>query len=67
MSNTNKTPKLTVGGYRSISLRIHSQANADTVDVPKTDVKDTTVAETPKHLLLKIIRRKTSSDAKRKL
>ena len=50
MSNTNKTiQKLTVGTAIAVSaFAFHGQANADTVDVPKTDVKDTTVVETPK-------------------
>ena len=50
MSNTNKTiQKLTVGtAIAASTFAFHSQANADTVDVPKTDVKDTTVVETPK-------------------
>lgn len=50
MSNTNKTiQKLTVGtAIAASAFAFHGQANADTVDVPKTDVKDTTVAETPK-------------------
>lgn len=50
MSNTNKTiQKLTVGtAIAASAFAFHGQANADTVDVPKTDVKDTTVVETPK-------------------
>lgn len=50
MSNTNKTiQKLTVGtAIATSAFAFHGQANADTVDVPKTDVKDTTVVETPK-------------------
>lgn len=50
MSNTNKTiQKLTVGtAIAASTFAFHGQANADTVDVPKTDVKDTTVVETPK-------------------
>ena len=50
MSNTNKTiQKLTVGtAIATSAFAFHGQANADTVDVPKTDVKETTVVETPK-------------------
>ena len=50
MSNTNKTiQKLAVGtAIATSAFAFHGQANADTVEVPKTDVKDTTVAETPK-------------------
>ena len=50
MSNTNKTiQKLTVGtAIAASAFAFHGQANADTVDVPKTDVKDTTVVETQK-------------------
>lgn len=50
MSNTNKTiQKLTVGtAIAASAFAFHGQANADTIDVPKTDVKDTTVVETPK-------------------
>ena len=50
MSNTNKTiQKFTVGtAIATSAFAFHGQANADTVDVPKTDVKETTVVETPK-------------------
>ena len=50
MSNTNKTiQKLAVGtAIATSAFAFHGQANADTVDVPKTDIKDTTVVETPK-------------------
>ena len=50
MSNTNKTiQKLAVGtAIATSAFAFHGQANADTVDVPKPDVKDTTVVETPK-------------------
>ena len=50
MSNTNKTiQKLTVGtAIAASAFAFHGQANADTIDVPKTDVKDTTVVETQK-------------------
>lgn len=50
MSNTNKTiQKLAVGtAIATSAFAFHGQANADTVEVPKTDVKDTTVVETPK-------------------
>ena len=50
MSNTNKTiQKLTVGtAIAASAFAFHGQANADTVEVPKTDVKETTVVETPK-------------------
>ena len=50
MSNTNKTiQKLTVGtAIATSAFAFHGQANADTVEVPKTDVKETTVVETPK-------------------
>lgn len=50
MSNTNKTiQKLAVGtAIATSAFAFNGQANADTVDVPKTDIKDTTVVETPK-------------------
>ena len=50
MSNTNKTiQKLAVGtAIATSAFAFHGQANADTVDAPKTDVKDTTIVETPK-------------------
>lgn len=50
MSNTNKTiQKLTIGtAIAASAFAFHGQANADTVEVPKTDVKETTVVETPK-------------------
>ena len=50
MSNTNKTiQKFTVGtAIATSAFAFHGQANADTVEVPKTDVKETTVVETPK-------------------
>ena len=50
MSNTNKTiQKITVGtAIAASAFAFHGQANANTVDVPKTDTNDTTVVETPK-------------------
>lgn len=50
MSNTNKTiQKLAVGtAIATSAFAFHGQANADTVEVPKTDVKDTTIVETAK-------------------
>ena len=50
MSNTNKTiQKLTVGtAIAASTFAFQGQANANTVDVPKTDTKEATVVETPK-------------------
>ena len=50
MSNTNKTiQKLTVGtAIAASAFAFQGQANANTVDVPKTDTKEATVVETPK-------------------
>ena len=50
MSNTNKTiQKLTVGtAIATSAFAFQGQANANTVDVPKTDTKEATVVETPK-------------------
>lgn len=50
MSNTNKTiQKLTVGtAITASAFAFQGQANANTVDVPKTDTKEATVVETPK-------------------
>lgn len=50
MSNTNKTiQKLTVGtAIAASAFAFQGQANANTVDVPKTDTKKATVVETPK-------------------
>ena len=64
MSNTSKTiQKLAVGtAIATSAFAFHGQANADTVEVPKTDVKDTTVVETPKSPVIE-----KSSDVKQAL